>query len=742
MHRIRGFLFALFFLAAVAGGAFLAFWIDRKQRDTSGLPQLVQVPERLVQRESPPPRPPVAQPTPAPREPVAAEPAPEPAPTLPAIPPEVPMGTLRGRVLADDGRPLQRAVVQVLEVADGTFRLPHGDALDLAGARTAVTDAQGVFQTDWPDGQPALLLARSPGYAPSQPTPTTAGADCDLVLTPGIELHGTVTDPRGGPVAGATVRVLHPGEPVALAPWTTTAVSGAYSLAVAEHEGCVVEVVPLEGAPSDWLEIPAGDTPDRALDVVLEPGWVVEGLVRDAETSQPVGSVTVAIGSPLADLRTTTTDAGGRFVLGGLGGAASRLRASAPGYAPVELSRIPLPDDGAARVELVLERGRTLTGRVVDATGAPVPEARVDAIAARQGSTGTRSQRETATTDSEGRFRVDRLSRDLAHALLVTRPGYASSTWDLPALPREQAEHDLGDLVLRPAARLSGVVRAPDGPAIAGIEVLLEGSNRDRTALRGEQEPARVADPIGPRVVRTDAAGRFWFCDVPSGRFRMTTRRDGSAAGNGITLEVATASDLTDLQLVVDASAFVAGRVLGPDEQPMPGVTVFARAVTLEHPEAAAQLAQVRVRTDDQGRFSLTGIAAGEYVLHAQPDAAPAEDARGWMPVVQPGVRTGRDDVVLRLAPGGRVAGTLVDAGGRPLQGWLVSTSLAEGNTRTATTSAEGRFELLLPVDTPCTLEVRGAPGTPAFERVLLRQEDVRTGAGPLELQLPAPGGH
>ncbi|HLU46983.1 MAG TPA: carboxypeptidase-like regulatory domain-containing protein, partial [Planctomycetota bacterium] len=145
----------------------------------------------------------------------------------------------------------------------------------------------------------------------------------------------------------------------------------------------------------------------------LDRGKIVRGVVRAADGS-PISEARVlamqtdpgmfGFGSAMKDTLTgrITTASGpdGTFVLSGLGPHAYTVAAIAPGFGRGE-KRVSRPEDTEeAWVEILLEPGVTIRGRVIDeVTGDPISGARVNA------------QEVRSETDAEGRFVLEGVPR-------------------------------------------------------------------------------------------------------------------------------------------------------------------------------------------------------------------------------------------------------------------------------------------------------------------------------------------
>ena len=185
--------------------------------------------------------------------------------------------------VTDDKGPLADATVrlapkdgEVVVVRTGADGTAHSD-LD-PGAWTVSASAA--------DHLPAALPARQ----------LAAGADEQVAIKlarGGRLLSGTVSDATGGPVAGARIgaaRVNTSAEPSDAVSTAFTGADGKYRLSVAEGRLLVAASSPDYAPQSRYVELgPAGAVADFS----LVPGGVIEGVVRDERTKEPVPGAAV-----------------------------------------------------------------------------------------------------------------------------------------------------------------------------------------------------------------------------------------------------------------------------------------------------------------------------------------------------------------------------------------------------------------------------------------------------------------
>jgi len=167
-------------------------------------------------------------------------------------------------------------------------------------------------------------------------------------------------------------------------------------------------------------------------------------------------------------------------------------------------------------------------------------------------------------------------------------------------------------------------------------------------------------DPAtGP--IMTSHDGTFTIAAVPRGSFRLTATTDSFAPGEvSISGDGVTPRNGVEIALVEGAT--LTGSVVGGDGKPVPGALVRIGRRDAAGPGRAARQAT----TDEKGRFSLGGLAAGEHLVAATAERAASAPTTVAM---KAGAKT---ELELKLVRGGRIAGVVVDRNGTPLEGAMV----------------------------------------------------------------------
>lgn len=360
----------------------------------------------------------------------------------------------------------------------------------------------------------------------------------------------------------------------------------------------------------------------------------------------------------------------------------------APGYSEVHLALAAGAADAPGEVHL--ERSARVRGRLLDAAGAPVPDAPVSARAdawelfqdGREPPLGTRTGEVawTARTDAAGAFDLAGLPANVALTLAAERaeggPRPARTREPLRLAPGEERE---ADVVLSGGTRIEGVLLGADGAPQEGTQIWLVhgGGRRVFTSYEAVTEHAV-----------TDAAGRFTFEDVAPGSWRvgpaLPAAGDGGAALAPWPEIVEVFEGMTAAELVLrpPGALTVEGRCVGPHGEEVSGVHLVA--------EGGEQTATAI--SDGNGAFELGPFVEG--ALQIRTTAVGAGYAAGAAQTVQAGDR----DVLVHVQRAGALHGSATRASsGSPLPAEveLALRDQPEGTgVRRVTAGADGAFEV------------------------------------------------
>lgn len=501
------------------------------------------------------------------------------------------------------------------------------EALDVA-PRAATTDPEGRFVVRGLRPLVHRVSVFAEGYVPVTALEHTPGEELEISLVPGGTLVGVVLDRDRQPVAGATLEVIGQSEdrlPVALS--TNRGFRGAVFVSQLDPIGPGMALPVMEGPvpPIPLAPPPAGE---RGLVALPEaPG---ERALASSHLSGPDG----------------------RFRITGVPPGHVQVVARHPGYASAVTARL-FVAAGATRddLELVLAPGGHLVGRVIDEREVGVEGVLVE----------VRSDREPypriAFTDERGRFELDAVVGELA----------------VTALPNG-----------RPAARIRVTVE-PGGDA--DVEIALEG---ELYRLRGRTVDAR-GFPIGNAQVTvvtlragaphrgtlfSEDDGTFVAQSLPAGPWRIEV----SASGYAPTLIDVFDTD-REVQVALERGARVSGSVI--DDHSGEPVRAQIRLTSGDFPAE-----HLTTRSGGDGAFAIPRARVAEWTLRAVADGYLVHVATIE---VEAGRRRPRDLELdtIRLMPGGRLEGTVVDSLGHP-----IARALVRGGGSRTRSDARGRFSL------------------------------------------------
>jgi hypothetical protein len=495
------------------------------------------------------------------------------------------------------------------------------------------------------------LVALAPGYAPSVtellPVGTTG---VQIVMAAGGSVSGHVENQDlNEPVAG--ISVVFGTEYVLTGQEQKTDEDGAFqfeNLAAGSYRAAVDDDALVVTPGTRDVDLNPGQILEGVI-VQIRTGGSVAGRIYDSETEAGIAGATIQAypnDRTVAESKTATSDASGRYVIEGLLDAAYRVDySSVKGYPQNRRFQdrkeiVASLGQQMDNIDFVLSRGLRIGGRVVDQDGNPVEKASV------RGENDQRSFYESTTTDGNGRFELYGISDGLKVEFVARAKGFAynkmSTTYDA-ASPADL------EIVLTPEAKISGTIVDEFGAPAGSISVY---------AVVGRDWDRRDSNT-------TNAAGEFIFDGLAPDQYDIKHQpRSGYLSFEDpliktVTLEIG--EHIQGLRLVlptqVDSGIAIFGRVTDDIGNPISAVNVRAYGRNGG--------GSMRGVTDDNGQYRLTNAKNGMYQLNFDKD----KYTQGYINEIE----VGSDPIDFVLQREGSVSGRIVGPNQLPITDFSVA---------------------------------------------------------------------
>jgi uncharacterized GH25 family protein len=491
-------------------------------------------------------------------------------------------------------------------------------------------------------------------------------------------VSGRLLDPGGRAIAGARVQwVAHRAEDQTLVDETRgtdpavvgetkTDAEGRFRVTLDKPDIAVALRILPGSFPSARIAGPFDSTEDVTLfDIQIPTAGRASGRVVD-EAGNPVPAARVLvsgnellISSETAIASEARTGADGSFSMIDAPAGARSVVVMAPGF--VRATRVQI--DPRADERIVLTRGGTIQGVVVDAAGSPVAGAIVTAGDV------------AAVTDASGRYQMTGVAPGVRHVQTIWKEDFAARVDSVRVRKGEAVE---APLKLARAASITGtVVEEKTKRAVAGTQISIS------TAIGGS-----LLNPRRPeRTVHTDARGRFRVGGLASRAYMVAASRDGYLA-TSIPNVATTVTKSGTINLALRRTASVAGKIVDEKGEPVPGARVAVSAEwnlrtfrTRGVASAASALTGRGALTGPDGTFRLRNVAPGQNL---EIKATKTGYATAHQPSVtlKPGDAMAGVSIVLKKGLAAR--GIVVDAQGQPVSGAELRVTLREAGARGA----------------------------------------------------------
>jgi protocatechuate 3,4-dioxygenase beta subunit len=185
-----------------------------------------------------------------------------------------------------------------------------------------------------------------------------------------------------------------------------------------------------------------------------------------------------------------------------------------------------LPMESGESVDAVIGPAASISGRVEDEEGRPLPDAAVSVTLGRPGpeEKDLFHPAKSVRTDADGRFAIGGLPSGEVYEVTATRDGYGAARRrnDVETLLEPGADWDVGTLV-PPAAnrRLEGMIRWADGRPIIRAMLNVWSGSADARQAASDQAGRFAFDGLVPEEVQltVNVAGHYVYRNVPPETF-------------------------------------------------------------------------------------------------------------------------------------------------------------------------------------------------------------------------------
>lgn len=319
---------------------------------------------------------------------------------------------------------------------------------------------------------------------------------------------------------------------------------------------------------------------------------------------------------------------------------------------------------GETTAELVLLPGARVAGTVLDEAGKPVAGARVVYSGASDWMQQADDRRDAVVSGSDGGFAFPAMPAG-SFRFLASHDALAPGSSTLVTLDGK-TERTGVTITMAQGATIAGRVVDGSGKPVAGARVRIGSAQRTMIVA-------------APRQAYSDDKGHFEISGMPR-RELVAVAIHETASSQSVPVD-ATKGDVGSVTLTLDVTGTIAGIVVDPKGQPVEGAQVSA-GPNFRDSRAAPDMVNWRLRgfprelTDAGGRFTLTGLAPGSYLVSAQPASSASRGRQSFGEGVS--AQTGQTDLKIVLEPEGAVKGKVAFADGSAPPAYTVAVNFQQ----------------------------------------------------------------
>jgi len=480
-------------------------------------------------------------------------------------------GRIVGNVSDEEGEPIAGARIHLYEEPRKTVENPADKFEGRFAARprgrvlvSATTERDGSFEMRGiPDG-PKILEIRAEGFLGHvEPGLGVAGGDVvgplAFTLVRGRGIGGRVTDSSGKPLDGVRVSVLRAnGAREGGSGSAITDAKGRFEVTDLGPGSFKVFATKSGFVRHDEAEIRAGT---RDLQIALDRYGGIRGSVFFPDTAPGrfevlLQDLALDEADAAPELKKAFSSRKGDFKLDTVAPGTYELIVLAEGYLPTRVGPLTVDENRLLEgIEVMLDGGALIVGRVFDEAGDPVRNADVFVRYLGEGDPRvTRSVTGPVRSDSEGAYRVSGLAGG-RYEVLASRDRMATPA--AMVIFVGDGEQVTLDLTMATGAELKLRVVDRDGNPVPEAAVEIAGNDEGdvlrprslRIASKYANDPGALRNALD-RLNRTDVTGFLRLPTLPAGRY--TIRAEHPEAGRGRAVVRLGAGETRSVQLVLE----------------------------------------------------------------------------------------------------------------------------------------------------------------------------------------------
>ncbi|MGA4719889.1 carboxypeptidase regulatory-like domain-containing protein [Fictibacillus nanhaiensis] len=488
------------------------------------------------------------------------------------------LGTIAGKITdAQTNGPLVGSVVLV-------FRTSDTDPI----AR-AITDSLGNYVVTSLPPDTYNVVATAVNYARNSTGATVLAEQTtitNIALIPNpATIRGTVRSTSGDPIIDATIKIVNLNGVVAGT--ATSSADGTYEISnLAEGTYTLVVTAPLYANVNGGITLRPGEIRSN-VNFTLEPNpGNVQGVIRNAETGDPVlGAVLSVINSIGIIVRTTTTNSEGAYLITGLAPNTYTISADKFGFAPNTVGAIVTSNQTTNASILISAIKGDIQGSVVDAAGNPIINHQISIKLTDTNGVIIR----TLITNNAGEFAFLDVQPG-EYLLNITAQGYQAKT--VPVIV-------VADQVTQVIINLSSAFGA-----VRGTVVERETGNPINGARITVTDIANIVVATGI----TDSNGQFFITNLALGSLNVSASKTGfGSTTKGVIVQDGQITE-TRLELVSEPGNLTGVILNQLTGNPIPGASI--RVID------STQSTVISLLSADNGQYSVSGLATGRYQVN------------------------------------------------------------------------------------------------------------------------------